>query len=212
MKNKKITIVDYRMGNLGSIRNMLSYLGFESKISNRIEDINEADFLVLPGVGKFDSAMKNIKNLKLDDILKENVLEKKTPILGICLGMQIMCLSSEEGNQKGLGFIDYEVKKFKFSKESNLKVPHMGWNYLSKTSDGILLKKLVENPRFYFVHSYYVEDSELPFKSSLSEYGRNFVSSFEKNNIFGVQFHPEKSHKFGKELFKNFLNYHEEIL
>ncbi len=200
------------MGNLGSIRNMLSYLGFESKISNRIEDINEADFLVLPGVGKFDSAMKNIKNLKLDDILKENVLEKKTPILGICLGMQIMCLSSEEGNQKGLGFIDYEVKKFKFSKESNLKVPHMGWNYLSKTSDGILLKKLVENPRFYFVHSYYVEDSELPFKSSLSEYGRNFVSSFEKNNIFGVQFHPEKSHKFGKELFKNFLNYHEEIL
>tara|TARA_S200000501_G_C20571975_1_gene633341 strand:+ start:130 stop:768 length:639 start_codon:yes stop_codon:yes gene_type:complete len=212
LKNKKITIVDYRMGNLGSIRNMLSYLGFESKISNRIEDINEADFLVLPGVGKFDSAMKNIKNLKLDDILKENVLEKKTPILGICLGMQIMCLSSEEGNQKGLGFIDYEVKKFKFSKESNLKVPHMGWNYLSKTSDGILLKKLVENPRFYFVHSYYVEDSELPFKSSLSEYGRNFVSSFEKNNIFGVQFHPEKSHKFGKELFKNFLNYHEEIL
>ena len=197
------------MGNLGSIKNMLSFLGYDSIISDQKKDIDNSDFLILPGVGKFDFAMENINKLNLEEVIKKNVLDKKIPILGICLGMQLMCLRSEEGTKNGLSLIDYEVKKFKFDEKNNLKVPHMGWNFLKKTSDSTLFEGINGNLRYYFVHSYFVEDSNNPFKSSLTEYGINFVSSFEKNNLFGVQFHPEKSHRFGKELFKNFLTYYE---
>ena len=209
MTQKKITIINYGMGNLGSIKNMLSFLGHDSIISNKKKDIDNSDFLILPGIGKFDHAIDNIDKLNLEEVIKKNVLDKKIPILGICLGMQLMCLRSEEGTKKGLSLIDYDVKKFKFEKKNNLKVPHMGWNFLKKTSDSTLFKGINGNLRYYFVHSYFVEDSNNPFKSSLTEYGINFVSSFEKNNLFGVQFHPEKSHRFGKELFKNFLTYYE---
>lgn len=197
------------MGNLGSIKNMLSFLGYNSIISDQKKDIDNSDFLILPGVGKFDHAMENINKLNLEEVIKKNVLDKKIPILGICLGMQLMCLKSEEGTKNGLSLIDYEVKKFKFDEKNNLKVPHMGWNFLKNTSDSTLFKGINGNLRYYFVHSYFVEDSNNPFKSSLTEYGINFVSSFEKNNLFGVQFHPEKSHRYGKELFKNFLTYYE---
>ena len=200
------------MGNTGSIKNMLSFLGFESQVSNEAKIINEADFLILPGVGKFDRAMQNINNLNLADTISEAVVEKRIPTLGICLGMQLMCLSSEEGNEKGLGLVNYYVKQFKFINRSNLKIPHMGWNFLKKTNNGLLFKSQEENQRFYFVHSFYLEDSDLPYKTSITRYGIDFISSFEKDNLFGVQFHPEKSHSYGKNLFKNFLSYYDRVL
>ena len=208
MNEKKIAIIDYGMGNLGSISNMLKHLGYQSLITSDIAEIKSSDFLILPGVGKFDRAMKNIRDLDLEEALKKKVKEDKTPILGICLGMQIMCKSSEEGIESGLELIDYEVKKFNFE-NSDLKVPHMGWNYVQKDEDNILHKNLPENTRFYFVHSYYVEENKPDLKIFTSHYGLNFVSGFASKNLFGVQFHPEKSHKYGKALFTNFLNYYE---
>ena len=174
------------MGNLGSIKNMLSFLGYNSIISDQKKDIDNSDFLILPGVGKFDHAMENIKKLNLEEVIKKNVLDKKIPILGICLGMQLMCLKSEEGTKNGLSLIDYEVKKFKFDEKNNLKVPHMGWNFLKNTSHSTLFKGINGNLRYYFVHSYFVEDSNNPFKSSLTEYGINFVSSFDDLNILRI--------------------------
>ncbi len=209
MKKNKITIINYGMGNIGSIKNMINYLGHEATISNKKQDINDSDFLILPGVGKFDHAMKNIFELNLIDVVRENALERKIPILGICLGMQLMCLESEEGKKEGLSLIDYKVKKFNFSDQTDLKIPHMGWNFLNENPNNLLFKNISGKLRFYFVHSYYVEDIGLSYKSSTTSYGLDFVSSFEKNNLFGVQFHPEKSHRFGKELFKNFLNFYE---
>ena len=208
MSEKKIAIIDYGMGNLGSISNMLKHLGYQSLITSDTAEIKSSDFLILPGVGKFDRAMKNIRDLDLEEALKRKVKEDKIPILGICLGMQIMCKSSEEGIESGLGLIDYEVKKFNFE-NSDLKVPHMGWNYVQKDEDNILHKNLPENTRFYFVHSYYVEKNKPDLKIFTTHYGLDFVSGFASKNLFGVQFHPEKSHKYGKALFKNFLNYYE---
>ena len=208
MNEKKIAIIDYGMGNLGSISNMLKHLGYQSLITSDIAEIKSSDFLILPGVGKFDRAMKNIRDLDLEEALKRKVKEDKIPILGICLGMQIMCKSSEEGIESGLGLIDYEVKKFNFE-NSDLKVPHMGWNYVQMDEDNILHKNLPENTRFYFVHSYYVEENKPAFKIFTTHYGLDFVSGFASKNLFGVQFHPEKSHKYGKALFTNFLNYYE---
>ena len=208
MSEKKIAIIDYGMGNLGSISNMLKHLGYQSLITSDIAEIMSSDFLILPGVGKFDRAMKNIRDLDLEEALKRKVKEDKIPILGICLGMQIMCKSSEEGIENGLGLIDYEVKKFNFE-NSDLKVPHMGWNYVQKDEDNILHKNLPENTRFYFVHSYYVEENKPALKIFTTHYGLDFVSGFASKNLFGVQFHPEKSHKYGQALFTNFLNYYE---
>jgi len=208
MKDYKITIVDYGMGNLGSISNMLRHLGHKSNTTSDKNEIFSSDFLILPGVGKFDRAINNIRDLDLEEVLKRRVKEDKIPILGICLGMQIMCKSSEEGIQSGLGLIDCEVKKFNFE-NSDLKVPHMGWNYVQKDEDNILHKNLPENTRFYFVHSYYVEENKPALKIFTTHYGLDFVSGFASENLFGVQFHPEKSHKYGKALFKNFLNYYE---
>lgn len=196
-----IVIVDYGVGNLGSIHNMIKKLGYKSIVSSSLDDIRQADKLILPGVGSFDIAMKNLNNLGMIDILNEKVLIQKTPILGICLGMQLLTKGSEEGQIKGLGYIDAYATKFD---NSNLIVPHMGWNIVNIQKDNALFDNTKEN-RFYFVHSYSVSCSNQSDILTTTNYGKVFVSSFLKENIIGAQFHPEKSHKFGMKFFKVFL-------
>ncbi|NOU18346.1 MAG: imidazole glycerol phosphate synthase subunit HisH [Bacteroidales bacterium] len=201
-----ITIINYGMGNLGSITNMIKRVGFSSEITSDLLKIESASKIILPGVGHFDKAMQNIISLGLLDIIKKKALVDKTPILGICLGMQLMCKNSEEGNEKGIGLINAEVKKFKFSNNILYKVPHMGWNLINISKESPLLFGMNETPRFYFVHSYYVMCNDINDVLSTTSYGFDFHSSFAHNNIMGVQFHPEKSHKFGMQLLKNFIN------
>jgi len=193
------------MGNIGSIINMLKKIGYEAKISNNIDEINNADKLILPGVGSFDNGMKNLKEFDLIDILNKKVLEDKTPIIGICLGMQLITNRSEEGNLPGLGWIDAETVKFKFGEENEkLKIPHMGWNTVIPQNNSNLFNGL-EEPRFYFVHSYHVVCKNNVDIIGKTNYGHNFNSVINKDNIYGAQFHPEKSHKYGMLLLKNFL-------
>ena len=207
MNSKKVAILDYGMGNLGSVFNMLKYLGFESIVSNKLSDLNKGTHLILPGVGHFDKAIRNIKRNGYDEFIMRKALDEQRPILGICLGMQLMCKNSEEGSESGLNLFDYEVKKFSFPEDTTLKIPHMGWNFIRRDEESVLFKNLDNKSRFYFVHSFYVHDNNLPYKTSSTSYGIEFISSFNKDNIYGVQFHPEKSHKFGKKLFTNFLNF-----
>jgi len=198
-----ITIINYGIGNLGSIFNMFDYLGIESKIENDPDKILKAKKILLPGVGSFDAAMIKINETKdLKDVLNEKVLIEGTPILGICLGMQLMTSSSEEGNLDGFNWIPAQTKIF--SKKKNLKVPHMGWNDVNISTPSVLTKGLSDNSRYYFVHSYYVH-VENPNHSILkTNYDVNFDSGIAYKNIFGLQFHPEKSHTFGMEILKNF--------
>jgi glutamine amidotransferase len=204
-RNQKVVIIDYGMGNIGSIDNMLKYLGVKAVISSDVDVISNADKIILPGVGHFDRAMTNINNLGLMDVLKEMALVKKKPFLGICLGMQIMCESSDEGILPGLSFIQAKVKKFDFSSDSKLKVPHMGWNKIHIFKPSNILRGLENDSRFYFVHSYFVKCQNETDILTKTTYGFEFVSSFEVDNLIGAQFHPEKSHRFGVTLFRNFL-------
>jgi len=202
-----ITIIDYGMGNLGSVKNMFKKIGEESIISSKKEDIEKATKILLPGVGAFDNAMKNLDDLGLIEIINKKVLVEKTPIMGICLGMQLLTKGSEEGQREGFGFIDAYAKRFDFSSfDNSLPIPHMGWNkvFLQKKSQLLQEGEEREN-RFYFVHSFAVNCENREDILTTTNYGYDFVSSFEKNNIIGCQFHPEKSHKFGMKLFKNFV-------
>ena len=197
-----ITIVDYGLGNLKSIQNMLKKLGYDSEITSSIEKIDNSNKIILPGVGSFDTAMININELGLLNILNKKANIDKVFFLGICLGMQIMCNESEEGKLKGLSWIDAKVKRFKF--ESNqYKVPHMGWNTVVPSKQSSIFKSNARL-RFYHVHSYYVELNDSSQEIAYTNYGFEFTTSFQKENIFGVQFHPEKSHKFGFDLLNSF--------
>jgi imidazole glycerol-phosphate synthase subunit HisH len=203
-----VTIVDYKTGNIGSIRNMLKKIGETSVITSRRDEIADASKLILPGVGAFDTGMKNLRDLDLIDILTQKVLADKIPVLGICLGLQLLSSKSEEGLLPGLGWINAETLRFKFSNTSEYKIPHMGWNFISIKKESRLFDGMYPDARFYFVHSYYlsVSDSNDILASTL--YESEFSSAFEKGNITGVQFHPEKSHKFGMKLLKNFIDYY----
>lgn len=200
----KTVIIDYGMGNINSIRNMLRYLGYSAEVSCDTEKILSADKLILPGVGNFGKAMENIYKRNLKPILDEVVLNNNVPILGICLGMQLMLSWSEEGNCAGLGWIDGHVNKFHFD-DSSFKIPHMGWDFIKKQHESVLLKELSDESRFYFVHSYHVVCDNKSESIAVTDYGGEFTSIIERHNIFGVQFHPEKSHKFGMKLFENFM-------
>ena len=200
-----ITIIDYGAGNLGSIKNMIRKIGFEAKISSNVEDILEANKLILPGVGSFDYGMKQLNKSGLIDALNMKVLNEKIPILGICLGVQLFTKQSEEGDLKGLSWFNAETVKFNFNDSYKLKIPHMGWNEIIKNKDSRLLEDISIESRFYFVHTYHLKCNDQNDSLLETNYGYNFVSAIEKNNIVGVQFHPEKSHKFGMKILNNFI-------
>jgi len=199
-----ITIVNYGMGNLGSVQNMLMRIGVESEITSDEEVISKAEKLLLPGVGAFDAAMERINESGLKGILDKRVLQDKVPILGICLGMQILTNYSEEGTQKGLGWINAETKALVNNISAKIKIPHMGWNVVDISNPCALTQNFSKEIRFYFVHSYFVK-VENPFHSMMRcNYGIQFDAAIRNENIYGVQFHPEKSHKFGMQLLRNF--------
>ena len=206
-----VTIVDYGMGNLGSIYNMFEKkIRVKCEITSDLDKIASAEKLLLPGVGAYDKAMERINQGGLKDVLDMKVLQEKTPVLGICLGMQLLTNGSDEGNLPGLGWIDGYTHKFKFEKNQGFKVPHMGWNEVHRSQESLLtagLNELVpkpDRPRFYFVHSYYVKVKNESNSILTTKYGHEFDSAIQNDNIYGAQFHPEKSHKFGIQLFKNF--------
>jgi len=203
-----VLIVDYKTGNFGSLVNMLKKIGVVAIVSSDISEINKAEKLILPGVGSFDTGMANLNKLELESVLNKKVFEEKTPILGICLGMQLFAKQSEEGKLKGLGWIDAEVIKFKFDKEFKLKIPHMGWNNIIVKKKKPLFNELEEKSKFYFVHSYHLVCKNEEEILTTTNYGYDFVSAVKKNNILGVQFHPEKSHKYGMKLLENFIKFY----
>ncbi len=200
-----IVIVDYGMGNLKSIQNMFKKVGVAVKIASSHDEIMTADKLILPGVGAFDNAMKNLNEMKLIPVLREKVLAEKTPTLGICLGMQLLTERSEEGTLPGLGWIKGETKRFAFTGENaKLRIPHMGWNTVEICKESKLFADMYDEPRYYFVHSFHVVCTDDSDSLCKTEYGYAFTSAVERGNIYGAQFHPEKSHKFGMKLLKNF--------
>ena len=205
MESASIVIIDYGMGNLGSIRNMLKYLGMGSIISNDIADIQRASKLVISGVGAFDNAIRNINALGLMPVLHDKVINESIPVLGICLGMQLFTRRSAEGSLPGFGWVPAEALRFDFTNDPRrLKIPHMGWNQVEITKDSKLFTGMLQEPRFYFVHSYYCVCDDEHDALATTAYGHRFTSAIEKDNIYGVQFHPEKSHKYGMKLLDNF--------
>ncbi|MEM4255188.1 MAG: imidazole glycerol phosphate synthase subunit HisH [Candidatus Norongarragalinales archaeon] len=200
-----LVVIDYGVGNLGSILNMLKRIKADAKISSDARVIEKADKLILPGVGAFDAAMSALNSTGLIPLLNEKVLKDNTPVLGVCLGMQLLTASSEEGKLPGLGWVEGKTVKFKFPKNSGLKIPHMGWNTVKIVKEYPLLQNMPEDPRFYFVHSYHVECKNPGDVAATTHYGYDFPSVISKGNIYGAQFHPEKSHKFGMKLYENFV-------
>ncbi len=200
-----ITIVDYGMGNLESIKNMLHKAGHSSVITDDINIINEATKLILPGVGIFDVGMKNLRERNFIELLTKKVLLEKTPVLGICLGLQLMANNSEEGIEKGLGWINTDVIRFKQEKAaSHIRIPHIGWNFVNWNRASKLTENISLPSRFYFIHAYHLNNPTDDWILGNTDYGYSFISVIEKENIVGTQFHPEKSHKYGMMLLKNF--------
>jgi glutamine amidotransferase len=200
-----ISIINYGMGNLGSIQNMLKKLNIPTQIINSPEECQDVQKLILPGVGHFEEGMRVLNENGWISILNQKVIDEKIPVLGICLGMQLMTNYSEEGNVNGLGWIDASVIKFNFVEQS-MKIPHMGWNEVITNSNSPLFENFdnLEEVRFYHVHSYYVSLNNPELEISKTIYGIPFTSAFQKDNIYGVQFHPEKSHKYGLKVLSNF--------
>jgi len=199
-----IVIINYGMGNLRSIEKQFKKIGIECSITSDVNIINKASKLVLPGVGHFKAAMEKLVNLNLLDILNEKVLGEKVPILGICLGTQLFCKQSEEGQINGIGWIDAEVVKFQVSDKIRYKVPHMGWNNVNVVNSNTLDNEILEHEEFYFVHSYHIKCNNPEDIWLTTEYDYEFVSGIHRNNIYGTQFHPEKSHDAGLQLLKRF--------
>ncbi len=203
--SQRIVIVDYGMGNLNSVKRKLDRLKADSVVSSNSEVILSADKLILPGVGNFGKAMENLTKSGLIPVLNQLAFEKKIPILGICLGMQLMCESSEEGNAKGLGWIEGRVKRFSVSDPFKFKIPHTGWNTLVLHQDSPIMKNIENQSEFYFVHAFHVELKDPILAINTTNYDYTFVSGFQKENIYGLQYHPEKSHDIGDQVFKNFI-------
>jgi glutamine amidotransferase len=201
-----ITIVDYGLGNIASIANMLKKIGYKSIITKDEQVIKNASKLILPGVGSFDHGMKNLHEYGLIDILERKVFKEKCPLLGICLGMQLLTQESEEGKYPGLGWIQAKTVKFKsVVQNKEYKIPHMGWNTVDSKNGSILFLGFENVPKFYFVHSYYIYCKNDQDIAGTTRYGIDFVSAVQHENIFGTQFHPEKSHMFGMQLLKSFV-------
>jgi len=197
-------IIDYGLGNLGSIYNMLDVIGEDPIITSSKNEIHEADRMILPGVGSFDAGMILLTEKGLVDILNEEIKNGK-PILGICLGMQLLGRKSEEGTQNGLNYIPFESVKFKINEELNLRIPHMGWDVVDFKQENSLIDGLVGTQRYYFVHSYHVKCDSSKNVLMTCDYGYEFAASVMQDNVYGVQFHPEKSHDYGMRLLMNFV-------
>lgn len=201
-----LAIIDYGMGNLRSILHKIEKLKVRVCIASSAEEIAKADKVILPGVGNFSEAMKNLYDLGLVELLTKKVMEDGTPILGICLGMQLFTEKSEEGYTTGLGWIEGETRRFNFvGYNQKLRIPHVGWNNVKTMKVNSLLKGIPEGTRFYFTHSYHLITSDENVVIGKSEYGYEFVSVIQKDNIYGTQFHPEKSHKVGMKVIENFV-------
>ena len=199
-----IVIVDFGLGNVHSIKNMFKRVNERNvSISSELETIQNASKIILPGVGAFDNGMKNLQEYGLINILNKKALDEKVPVLGICLGMQLMTQGSEEGNLPGLGWFD--AKAVKFNLAPDLKVPHMGWNYINQNDENNLFLKKDKKYRFYFVHSYHVKCNNENDILFTTHYGDEFHSAIKKDNLIGMQFHPEKSLHFGMDIFESFV-------
>lgn len=199
-----IAIIDYGMGNLHSVMKRFSKFGCNTLASSDPSVIASADKLILPGVGHFHRAMRNLTDLGLVDVLNDAVLKKRKPILGICLGLQIMARHSEEGDAAGLGWIDGDVIRFRPTNTLKFKVPHVGWNQITIAKESALMRGIPDSSEFYFLHSYYLRLRDKSDVLNFSDYDLRFASAIEKGNIYGVQYHPEKSHEAGDLLLKNF--------
>lgn len=199
-----IGIIDYGLGNLGSIQNMLKVIGAKSIISSDVDVLDQCNKFILPGVGAFDAGMTMLNERGLTDFIKKVVISDKKMLLGICLGMQLLGRKSEEGIMDGLSLIPFDNVRFKLGK-TNLRVPHMGWDVVDFKKDIPLLKSIDENQRYYFVHSYHAKCDSDDNVMMTCNYGYEFVAAVVKDNIMGVQFHPEKSHDFGMRLLSNFV-------
>lgn len=202
MSSGSVTIVDYGMGNLGSIQNMFKRIGARARISASPLDVEQADKILLPGVGAFDAAMERINSCGFREVLDHKALIQRVPILGICLGMQLLTLSSEEGKTPGLGWISAKTQRF--PQIDGLKVPHMGWNAVNRSGPSALTEGLDPEARYYFVHSFFVRVEHNEDSVLRAHYGVTFDAAIGHGNIFGAQFHPEKSHRFGMQLLSNF--------
>lgn len=201
-----IVIVDYGMGNLFSVKKKIERIIGNVIVTSNSDEILHASKIILPGVGHFSKAMSNLKNLGLVDALNKAVLEKGTPVMGICLGMQIMAKQSEEGDAAGLGWFNAEVVKFDVDDKLKYKVPHTGWNQITNKKESRLCKGIENGTEFYFVHSYHIRLNDESDALHETEYESNFVSAIEKKNIVGVQYHPEKSHELGERMLRNFID------
>jgi len=201
----QIVIVDYGMSNIHSVNKKLLRIGATAIVTSDPKIVSEADKIVLPGVGHFAKAMYNLKNLGLVEALSEFALVRRKPILGICLGMQVMASYGEEGEMDGLGWINGRVVRFRFKPDVVLKIPHIGWNQALAQKESLMMKDIPDNSEFYFLHSYHY-NPECQDTLTATEYGYTFPSAIEKENIFGVQFHPEKSHDAGEQLLRNFVS------
>ena len=201
-----LVIVDYGVGNLASIKNILKKIGVESVISSDEATIAAADKIILPGVGAFDTCAQKLQQSGLLPILNKKVLDEKIPVLGVCVGMQLLAERSEEGVLPGLGWIKGQIIKFKQEQlPAGSKIPHMGWTDVQLSKPSKLFENMYEDPRFYFVHSYHPQLTNAEDALVVATHGYTFVAGIEHENIMGVQFHPEKSHKFGMKLLENFM-------
>tara|TARA_B110000879_G_scaffold183837_1_gene242922 strand:- start:391 stop:1008 length:618 start_codon:yes stop_codon:yes gene_type:complete len=202
----KVSVINCGYGNIGSVMNMLKKIGVDAEICVESTNIKNSTHIILPGVGSFDRGMKKLKDRGFYDAIQNDVKKFQIPFLGICLGMQFLFKHSDEGTSYGLDLIPGKLEKFDLKETgSDLKVPHMGWNYVNFSDSSKLGKGLKENSRFYFVHSYCYKNTKSIYCKGFTDYGENFTSVIENENFFGVQFHPEKSLNFGIKLFKNFL-------
>tara|TARA_B110001450_G_scaffold125207_1_gene117839 strand:- start:283 stop:897 length:615 start_codon:yes stop_codon:yes gene_type:complete len=200
-----ITIVDYGSGNINAITNIYKLLKTPFSIASTASELESAEKIILPGVGSFDYCMSKLNNSGLKEVLNKKVLKDKVPVLGICIGLHIMALDSEEGVLPGLGWIEGNIKKFDESKLlEKPKIPHMGWNSIKVESVHELFKEVNQTQGFYFIHSYYIDIINKKNIMTTTDYGGNFVSGITSSNIYAVQFHPEKSHTNGMKLLKNF--------
>jgi imidazole glycerol-phosphate synthase subunit HisH len=201
-----ITIVDYGVGNLASVRNMLRRAGSDSVLATTRQQVLQAEKLILPGVGAFDYAARRLRESGLVEPLEERVLAAGVPLLGICLGFQLLTHRSEEGTEAGLGWLDAATVRFDTTKQSSgHRIPHMGWTEVEFSPPSRLFSAMPTEPRFYFVHSYHVTTDSQDQVVATASYGYRFAAAMERGNILGVQFHPEKSHNFGLRLLQNFV-------